>query len=73
MKLALERFRDYWYTKDDSRAALTEIPAGMEPFYECTIELIAGQPSKPHRMAVRILTWVACAFRPLEIRNWKLP
>ena len=67
VRLALERIRDNWYTKDDIRAALTEIPAGMEPLYERMIELIADQAPKPHRMAVRILTWVACAFRPLEI------
>ena len=67
VRLALERIRDNWYTKDDIRAALTEIPGGMEPLYKRMIELIADQPSKPRKMAVRILTWVACAFRPLEI------
>lgn len=67
VKLALERIRDNWYTKDDIQAALTEIPEGMEPLYKRMIEIIAGQDSKPREMATRILTWVACSFRPLEI------
>ena len=65
--MALERVKDNWYTKDDIRTAFTEIPGGMEPLYERMIKLIADQPSKPHRMATKILTWVACALRPLEI------
>ena len=36
------------------------------------IELIADQPPKPYRMATRILTWVACAFRPLEIAELEI-
>ncbi|KAL9041619.1 MAG: hypothetical protein Q9214_004044, partial [Letrouitia sp. 1 TL-2023] len=67
VRLALERIRDNWYTKDDIKLALTEIPRGMEQLYERMIEVIANQPSKPHQMAVRILTWVACAFRPLDV------
>ncbi|KAL8791063.1 MAG: hypothetical protein Q9213_000270 [Squamulea squamosa] len=67
VRLALERISDNWYTRDDIRAALTEIPGGMGPLYERMTELIANQPAKPYKMAVRILTWVACAFRPLEI------
>ena len=67
VRLALERIKDNWYTKDDIKAALTEIPAGMESLYERMIGLIADQAPKPYKMAIRILTWVACAFRPLEI------
>lgn len=67
VRLALDRIRDNWYTKDDIKAALTEIPRGMEPLYERMIEIVASQPPKPHEMATRILTWVACSFRPLEI------
>ncbi|KAI4262936.1 MAG: hypothetical protein L6R42_001894 [Xanthoria sp. 1 TBL-2021] len=66
VRLALERISDNWYTRDDIRAALTEIPAGMGPLYRRMIELIANQPPKPRKMAISILTWVACAFRPLE-------
>ena len=67
VKLTLDRIRDNWYTKDDIKLALTEIPAGMEPLYDQMIEIIANQPSKPREMAIRILTWVACSFRPLEV------
>ncbi|MCJ1353732.1 MAG: hypothetical protein MMC33_003719 [Icmadophila ericetorum] len=72
VKLALDRIRDNWYTQDDIRAALTEIPEGMEPLYERMIDVIASQPPKPRAMATRILTWVACSFRPLEIAELKV-
>ncbi|KAH0541241.1 hypothetical protein FGG08_004246 [Glutinoglossum americanum] len=67
VKLALDRIRDNWHTQDDIRTALTEIPEGMEPLYERMIEIIASQPPKPREMATRILTWVACSFRFLDI------
>ncbi|KAL8818633.1 MAG: hypothetical protein Q9223_002770 [Gallowayella weberi] len=72
VRLALERIRDNWYTKDDIRAALTEIPGGMGPLYKRMIELIAEQPSQPHKMAVSILTWAACAFRPLGVAELEI-
>ncbi len=72
VRLALERISDNWYTRDDIRGALTEIPRGMGPLYERMIELIADQEPKPGKMAVRILTWVACAFRPLEIAELEI-
>ena len=72
VRLALERIKDNWYTKDDIKAALTEIPAGMESLYERMIGLIADQAPKPYKMAIRILTWVACAFRPLEIAELEI-
>lgn len=67
VKLALNNIRDNGHTKDDIRAALTEIPEGMEPLYERMIEIIASQPLKPRRMATRILTLAVCSFRPLKI------
>ena len=72
VRLALERIRDNWYTKDDIRTALTEIPGGMEQLYERMVGLVANLPPKPHKMAVRILTWVTCAFRPLEIAELEI-
>lgn len=72
VRLALERISNNWYTRDDIRTALTEVPGGMGPLYERMIELIADQPSKPRKMAVRILTWVACASRPLEIAELEI-
>ncbi|KAI4136572.1 MAG: hypothetical protein LQ341_005546, partial [Variospora aurantia] len=72
VRLALARNSDNWHTKDDIRAALTEIPEGMGPLYERMLALVADQPPKPHRMAVRILTWVACTFRPLEITELEM-
>ncbi|KAL8646882.1 MAG: hypothetical protein Q9210_005880 [Variospora velana] len=72
VRLALARISDNWHTKDDIRTALTEIPEGMGPLYERMLELVADQPPKPHRMAVRILTWVACTFRPLVITELEI-
>lgn len=67
VKLALDRIRENWHTKEDIRAALTEIPEGMEPLYNRMIKIIASQPPRTREMAVRILMWVACSFRPLEV------
>lgn len=72
VKLALDRIRDNWYTEDDIKAALTEMPEGMQSMYERMIEVIAGQSSKVCQMATRILIWVACSFRPLEIAEIKV-
>ncbi|KAL8715496.1 MAG: hypothetical protein Q9220_000831 [cf. Caloplaca sp. 1 TL-2023] len=72
VRLALDRIRDNWYTKDDIKAALTEIPGGMGPMYERMIQLIADQPLKPRSMAIKILTWVACSFKPLEIAEMEV-
>lgn len=73
VRLALERIRDNWYTHEDLRAAITGLPAGMEAMYERKIENMAAQAPKPRAMATRILVWVACSFRPLEITELEAP
>ncbi|KAK2788180.1 hypothetical protein FQN53_004065 [Emmonsiellopsis sp. PD_33] len=69
VKLALDRIKDNWHTKDDIERALTEIPEGMKSMYERMTEIIAKQPSRLSRMAVEILTWASCSFRPLDIEE----
>ncbi|KAI1077810.1 hypothetical protein F5B20DRAFT_572038 [Whalleya microplaca] len=67
VKLALDRIRDNWYTRDDIKTALNELPVGVESLYERMIEMIYQQSEKHRRMAPRILTWTTCAFYPLNI------
>ncbi|KAI9725250.1 MAG: hypothetical protein M1828_003431 [Chrysothrix sp. TS-e1954] len=67
VKLALEKIWTNGNTRDDIRAALRELPEGMEPLYTRMIDNIASQPSRPCAMATSILTWVSCSFRPLTI------
>ncbi|MCJ1384404.1 hypothetical protein MMC17_007520 [Xylographa soralifera] len=67
VNLALRKIIDNWYTKDDIKSALTEIPAGMEPLYARMIKSIADQSPKLREMATRILAWVATSFRPLNV------
>ncbi|KAI9888850.1 MAG: hypothetical protein M1814_006200 [Vezdaea aestivalis] len=69
VKLVLDNIRDNWYTKDNIRTALNELPVGMEPLYEKMINIISQQPEKTRVMATRILTWIACAFLPLTIAD----
>ncbi|TGJ76415.1 hypothetical protein E0Z10_g10893 [Xylaria hypoxylon] len=69
VKLALEKLKDNWYTEDDIRKALNELPIGMEPLYERMMENISQQPEKMRIMALRILTWVTCAFVPLGVAD----
>src|SRR5271170_2155662 len=67
VKLALDRMKRDWHTQDGIEVALDEIPEGMEPMYRGMIENIARKPSKHRSMATRMLTWIACSFRPLEV------
>lgn len=67
VKLALSRIMQNWYLKEDIKAAIEEIPEGMEPLYVGMIENIAKQPEKSRRIATCVLCWVACSFRPLDV------
>ncbi|KAI0107446.1 hypothetical protein GGR51DRAFT_570813 [Nemania sp. FL0031] len=69
VKLALEKLKDNWYTQDDITKTLDELPIGMEPLYERMMQSISQQPEKTRVMALRILTWVTCAFVPLEVTD----
>lgn len=72
VKLALDRIGDNWYTRDDIRNALNELPAGMEPLYRRMIDVVCQQPEKTTNMATRILTWATCSFVPLDISELRV-
>lgn len=67
VKLALEKIKNDWHTHQGIMLALTEVPEGMESMYEGMIADIARRPPKLRAMATRILTWIVCSFRPLEV------
>lgn len=71
VKLALERIKNDWHTRDGIMLALTEVPEGMEPMYERMLDDIARRTPKIRAMATRILTWIVCSFRPLEVVELK--
>ncbi|KAL8710363.1 MAG: hypothetical protein Q9225_007305, partial [Loekoesia sp. 1 TL-2023] len=67
VRLALETLEGSWHTEDDIHQALTEMPQGMENLYGQMLAKIQAQPARLRTMAKIILTWVTCAWRPLEI------
>ena len=67
VKLSLDTLQDNWHTQDDIRKALTEIPLGMEKLYRRMLDGVKNQPPRSGLMATRILTWVACSWRPLNL------
>jgi WD40 repeat protein len=67
VQLALSRIEKNWLLKDDIKAAINEIPEGMEPLYRGLIETIAKQNQKSMDIAHRILCWAVCCFRPLDV------
>lgn len=71
VKLALDSIQYNWHTQDDIRHALNEMPKDMGALYTRMIHCIASQQARSQKMAHRILTWAACALRPLHIAELK--
>ncbi|KAI4107872.1 MAG: hypothetical protein LQ339_002482 [Xanthoria mediterranea] len=67
VRLALETLEHNWHTEDDIRRSLTELPQGMENLYSRMLAKVQNQSPRLRAMAERILTWVACSWRPLSI------
>ncbi|KAK8852144.1 Vegetative incompatibility protein HET-E-1 [Apiospora arundinis] len=67
VKLALDRLKGDWYTEEDIKSALNELPSGMEALYRRMMQNVSSQPERTREMAMRILTWASCAFSPLDI------
>lgn len=67
VRLVLENLEHNWHTEDDIRRVLTEVPQGMESLYTRMLAKVQEQSSQVRAMAERILTWAACAWRPLSI------
>ena len=67
VRLALETLEHNWHTEEDIRRALTELPSGMENLYSRMLAKVQSHSPRLRAMAERILTWVACTWRPLGI------
>jgi WD40 repeat protein len=65
--LALDQLKDNWHTQNDIGQVLNELPEGMEPLYIRMMHIISEQAPRPRAIALKILTWTVCAFRPLEL------
>ncbi|EFR02385.1 hypothetical protein MGYG_05381 [Nannizzia gypsea CBS 118893] len=66
-KVAVDSIKDNWHTDSDIDYTLANIPDGMELMYEQMMDSVINQPPNLLKMASEILTWVACAFRPLSL------
>lgn len=51
------------------RDALATIPLDINKFYEKAIEKIRGQIESRRELALRVLTWIKYALRPLKIKE----
>jgi WD40 repeat protein len=49
--------------------ALTELPTGMLALHEEMIHSLLSQPPRTQLLALRILAWVSCSWRPLKIQE----
>ena len=67
--LALEQLKENWHTQNDVDQVLNDLPEGMEPLYVRMVETISEQAQRPRAIASRILTWMVCSFRPLELEE----
>jgi WD40 repeat protein len=65
--LALDQLKDNWHTQNDISQILNDLPEGMEPLYIRMMQMISEQAARPRAIALKILTWTLCAFRPLGI------
>lgn len=72
VRLALETLERNWHTEDDIHKALTELPEGMENLYNSMLDKVEAQVPRIQAMARRILSWIACAWRPLTIAELEI-
>ncbi|KAL8668337.1 MAG: hypothetical protein Q9168_007032 [Polycauliona sp. 1 TL-2023] len=67
VKLALNTLKDSWHTEEDVRRALHDVPPGMESLYTKMIANVMDHQPRLRDMALKMLSWVACASRPLRL------
>lgn len=67
VRLALNTLKDSWHTKEDVRRALNDVPSGMESLYQKMIASVMDHQPRLRNMALKMLSWVACASRPLRL------
>ena len=72
VKLALNALRDSWHTEEDVRRALNEVPSGMESLYQRMVADVMSHQPRLRDMALKILNWTACSFRPLRLVELKV-
>jgi WD40 repeat protein len=65
--LVLNRLKENWHTQNDIDQMLNDLPEGMETLYVRMVGTISEQAPRPRAIALGILTWVVCSFRPLEM------
>lgn len=68
-RLALESLRESWHTKSDIERALNNVPNEIRSLYERMMDSVTGQSPRLQKIALRILTWAACSFRPLVVEE----
>jgi len=52
------------YSEEETNQVLEDVPRGMEPLYQRTLEIMT-QATRGKKVTYAILTWTACAVRPL--------
>ncbi|KAL8994136.1 MAG: hypothetical protein Q9169_005812 [Polycauliona sp. 2 TL-2023] len=72
VKLALNTLKDSWHTEEDVRRALHDVPLGMESLYTKMIADVMDHQPRLRNMALKMLSWVACASRPLRLVELKV-
>ncbi|TVY65596.1 Vegetative incompatibility protein HET-E-1 [Lachnellula suecica] len=67
VRLVVEELR-YCYSDADLENAATSLPKGLQKAYGRILDRIvdASNPSSARSIAIRILEWMACSYRPLK-------
>ena len=72
VRLAMESLRNNWHTQQDIQSVLNLVPDGMECLYERMFSHVLNQNERIRDMAVKILTWTTCSFRPLRVSELRV-
>lgn len=69
VRITIDGLQNSWHTKEDIQKTLTEMPTGMESLYVNMISGIKAQPERSRDIAFKVITWAACSYQPLTIRE----
>ncbi|KAI9718673.1 MAG: hypothetical protein M1828_006608 [Chrysothrix sp. TS-e1954] len=69
VRLILDRLKDNWHTSNGLQRVLAETPPGMESLYHSMINAVASQEERLRDLAVKVIIWTACAFRPIRVEE----
>ncbi|QVM10198.1 hypothetical protein D8B26_004859 [Coccidioides posadasii str. Silveira] len=71
-KLALETLRRTGHLEHDIRTALDDVPSDMESMYRKMLQQIHNYDIPMlQEVAMAILTWASCSFRPLRVTEFE--